>query len=124
MTNEPMPDPATRKPADGETGVEHNKATSRRWIDVFNERDNAGEADVRGPGYVAHAPASLEPAALDSEAWTQFLAGFVKGFPDLRLTVDFDRERIASPEVGGGQAVAGEGGVGRSVGAEADELRH
>jgi hypothetical protein len=29
---------------------------------VFNERDDAAEADVRGPDYVAHAPASLEPA--------------------------------------------------------------
>jgi predicted ester cyclase len=70
------------------TNVEHNKAVSRRWIDVFNERDDAGEAEVRAPGYVAHAPASLEPAPLDSDAWTRFLAGFVEGFPDLRLTVE------------------------------------
>lgn len=71
-----------------QTSVEHNKAVSRRWIDAFNERDDAAEADVRGPGYVAHAPASLEPEPLDSEAWTRFLAGFVEGFPDLRLTVE------------------------------------
>jgi predicted ester cyclase len=70
------------------TSVEHNKAVSRRWIDVFNERDDAGEAEVRAPDYVAHAPASLEPAPLDSDAWTRFLAGFVEGFPDLRLTVE------------------------------------
>jgi predicted ester cyclase len=69
------------------TSVEHNKAVSRRWIDVFNERDDAGEADVRAPDYVAHAPVSLEPDPLDSEAWTRFLAGFVEGFPDLRITV-------------------------------------
>jgi predicted ester cyclase len=68
--------------------VDHNKAASRRWIDVFNTRDTAGEADVRGPGYVAHAPASLEPAPLDSEAWTRFLADFVTGFPDLQLTIE------------------------------------
>jgi predicted ester cyclase len=68
--------------------VEHNKAVSRRWIDVFNARDDEGEADVRAPGYIAHAPASLEPEPLNSEAWTGFLAGFVEGFPDLRLTVE------------------------------------
>ena len=44
--------------------VEHNRAASRRWIEVFNERDDAGEADVRGHDYVAYAPASLEPAPL------------------------------------------------------------
>jgi predicted ester cyclase len=70
------------------TSVEHNKAASRRWIDVFNARDDAGEADVRALSYVAHAPASLEPLPLDSEAWTRFLAGFVEGFPDLRITVE------------------------------------
>jgi predicted ester cyclase len=72
----------------GETSVEHNKAVSRRWIDVFNARDNAAEADVRAPGYVAHAPASLEASPLTSEAWTRFLGGFVEGFPDLRLAVE------------------------------------
>jgi predicted ester cyclase len=70
------------------TSVEQNKSVSRRWIEVFNERDDAGEADVRGEGYVAHAPESLEPAPLDSEAWTRFLAGFVEGFPDLQITVE------------------------------------
>ena len=70
------------------TAVESNKAASRRWIEVFNERDDAAEADVRGQGYVAYAPESLEPAPLDSEAWTRFLAGFVEGFPDLQITVE------------------------------------
>ena len=42
------------------TSVEHNKDVSRRWIEVFNERDDTGEADVRGLDYVAYAPASLE----------------------------------------------------------------
>jgi predicted ester cyclase len=90
VTNEPMPAPASGDPAgkSGEASVEHNKAVSRRWIDVFNERDDIGEADVRGPDYIAYAPASLEPAPLDSEAWTRFLSGFVEGFPDLRLTVE------------------------------------
>lgn len=68
--------------------VERNNALCRRWIEVFNERDDAAEAAVRTPDYVAHAPASLEPAPLDSEAWARFLAGFVEGFPDLRLTVE------------------------------------
>lgn len=85
MTNEPTIDDTTEA---GAASVEHNKAVSRRWIDVFNARDNAAEADVRGPDYVAHAPASLEPAPLDSEAWTRFLADFVAAFPDLHLTVE------------------------------------
>jgi predicted ester cyclase len=89
VNNEPT-DTTTDKPTQpgDATSVEQNKAVSRRWIEVFNERDAAGEADVRGPDYVAHAPASLEPAPLGSEAWTRFLAGFVEGFPDLRLTVE------------------------------------
>jgi predicted ester cyclase len=90
MNDEPRPQ-ATTEDAKGPNtaaSVEQNKAVSRRWIDVFNERDDAGEADVRGPGYVAHAPASLEPVPLDSEAWTRFLSGFLQGFPDLRLTVE------------------------------------
>jgi predicted ester cyclase len=90
VTNKSTPDTTTRnhtEPSDA-ASVEHNKAVSRRWIQVFNERDDAAEADVRGPDYVAHAPASLEPAPLDSEAWTRFLSGFVEGFPDLRLTVE------------------------------------
>jgi hypothetical protein len=49
--------------------VEQNKALCRRWIEVFNQRDNAAEAAVRTSDYVAHAPASLEPAPLDSDAW-------------------------------------------------------
>jgi predicted ester cyclase len=48
----------------------------------------AGRYPGRGPDYAAHAPASLEPVPLDSEAWTRFLSGFVDGFPDLRLTVE------------------------------------
>jgi len=89
MTSEPAADTTTEptKASDGDT-VERNKAVSRRWIEVFNERDDAAEADVRAPGYVAHAPVSLEAAPLDSEAWTRFLAGFVEGFPDLQITVE------------------------------------
>jgi predicted ester cyclase len=33
-------------------------------------------------------PRVWSPEPLDSEAWTRFLAGFVEGFPDLRLTVE------------------------------------
>ena len=68
--------------------IERNKAVSRRWIELFNERDEAGQAEVLAPDYVAYAPASLEPEPLDSEAWAHFLAGFVEGFPDLQLTVE------------------------------------
>jgi predicted ester cyclase len=90
VSDEPMPDSTKGNAGQpgGGSSVEHNKAVSRRWIEVFNERDDAGEADVRGSGYVAYAPASLEPEPLDSEAWTRFLGGFVRGFPDLRLTVE------------------------------------
>ena len=90
MTNEPTPDTTAGKPSQpsGETPVERNKAVSRRWIEVFNERDDAAEADVRAKDYVAYAPVSLEPAPLDSEAWTRFLAGFGEAFPDLQLTVE------------------------------------
>jgi predicted ester cyclase len=90
VSNETPPDKTTRRPTDGSdaTSMERNKAVSRRWIEVFNERDDAGEADVRAGDYVAYAPASLEPAPLDSEAWTRFLAGFVEAFPDLQLTVE------------------------------------
>ena len=86
---EPTPGTTAGKPSQpgDATQVEGNKAASRRWVDVFNERDDAAEADVRAQDFVAHAPASLEPAPLDSAAWPRFLAGFVEGFPDLRLTV-------------------------------------
>jgi steroid delta-isomerase-like uncharacterized protein len=90
VTPEPAPetaaDPPTQ-PSDG-TSVERNKAVSRQWIEVFNERDDAGQAEVLAQDYVAYAPVSLEPAPLDSEAWARFLAGFVEGFPDLQLTVE------------------------------------
>ena len=79
---------ATAEAAHETTEVERNKAASRRWIEVFNRRDDDAEAAVRAPQFVAHAPASLEPGALDRESWPAFLAGFVEGFPDLQLSVE------------------------------------
>jgi len=70
------------------TNTQQNKDVSRRWIEVFNLRDDAAEADVRAPEFVAYAPASLEPDPLRSQPWAEFLAGFVEGFPDLRLSVE------------------------------------
>jgi predicted ester cyclase len=70
------------------TDVDHNKAVSRRWIEAYNARDDAAQADVLGPGYVGHAPASLEPSPMDTAAWATFLAGFTEGFPDLQLTIE------------------------------------
>jgi len=70
------------------TDIDHNKAVSRRWIEAYNARDDAAQADVLGPGYVGHAPASLEPSPMDTAAWTRFLAGFTEGFPDLQLTIE------------------------------------
>jgi steroid delta-isomerase-like uncharacterized protein len=80
--------PETSQTSTDPASVERNKDLCRRWIDVFNQRDDAAEAAVRAPDYIAHAPASLEPAPLDSDAWTRFLAGFVEGFSDLHLTVE------------------------------------
>jgi steroid delta-isomerase-like uncharacterized protein len=79
---------ATRETSTDPHMADRNLAVSRQWIDVFNQRDDAAEAAVRTPDYVAHAPTSLEPGPMDSEAWTRFLAGFVEGFPDLHLTVE------------------------------------
>ena len=42
MADEPMPDTTIGNPSQpsGTTSVGHNKAVSRRWIEVFNERDD------------------------------------------------------------------------------------
>ena len=90
VTSQPTPDATPDdqgRPSDT-LRVEGNKAASRRWIEVFNQRDDAAEAGLRTPDFVAYAPASLEPDPLDSEAWARFLSGFAAGFPDLRLTVE------------------------------------
>jgi predicted ester cyclase len=78
--------------------AEDNRMVARRWIDAFNARDDDAEAGARTAGYVAHAPASIQPAALDSDAWVEFLAGFLEGFPDLHLEVQdsaADEEMVA-----------------------------
>ena len=68
--------------------AEDNRAAARRWIEAFNARDEQREADARTADYIAHAPAGIEPAPLDSDGWTQFLSGFLDGFPDLHLEVE------------------------------------
>jgi steroid delta-isomerase-like uncharacterized protein len=68
--------------------AEHNRIVASRWIDAFNTRDAAAEAAARTDDYVAHAPESIQPAALDSDAWVEFLGVFVEGFPDLHLEVE------------------------------------
>jgi predicted ester cyclase len=65
--------------------AEHNRIVASRWIDAFNARDDAAEAAARTADYIAHAPESIQPAALDSEAWVEFLGVFLEGFPDLHL---------------------------------------
>ena len=67
--------------------AEHNRTAARRWIDAFNARDDAGEAAARTADYTAHAPDSIQTAALDSDAWVEFLGVFLEGFPDLHLEV-------------------------------------
>ncbi len=67
--------------------AEHNRAVAHRWIDAFNARDDVAEAAARTVDYVAHPPESIQTAALDSDAWVEFLGVFVEGFPDLHLEV-------------------------------------
>src|SRR5947207_5313334 len=67
--------------------AEHNRAAARRWIDAFHARDDAAEAAARTADYIAHAPDSIQTAALDSDAWVEFLGVFLEGFPDLHLKV-------------------------------------
>ncbi|HEX3833185.1 MAG TPA: ester cyclase [Solirubrobacteraceae bacterium] len=50
-------------------------------------RDEAAEAAARTADYSAHAPESIQPPALDREAWVEFLAVFLEGFPELHLEV-------------------------------------
>ena len=67
--------------------AEDNRIVARRWIEAFNARDHAAEAAARTSDYIAHAPDSIETAALDSDAWVAFLGVFLEGFPDLHLEV-------------------------------------
>ena len=70
--------------------AEHNRTVARRWIDAFNARDDDdddAEAAARTADYIAHAPDSIQTAALDSDAWVEFLGVFLEGFPDLHLEV-------------------------------------
>ena len=68
-------------------GAEHNRAVALRCIDAFNARDDAAETAARTADYIAHAPDSIQAAALDGDAWLEFLGVFVEGFPDLHLEV-------------------------------------
>jgi predicted ester cyclase len=70
------------------SAAEANKATSRRWIEAFNDGDTQGEADARAADFTAHPPASIETATLDSAAWVEFLGGFTEGFPDLQVIIE------------------------------------
>src|SRR3954470_20730595 len=67
--------------------AEHNRTVARRWIDACNPRDADAEAAARTADYIAHAPDSIQSAALDSDAWAEFLGVFLEGFPDLHLEV-------------------------------------
>lgn len=73
--------------AGGLATAEHNRTVALRWIDAFNARDDAAEAAARTADYIAHAPDSIQTAALDSDAWVEFLGVFLEGFPDLHLAV-------------------------------------
>src|SRR5258707_14433000 len=67
--------------------AEDNRIGASRWIDAFNLRDDAAEAAARTADYIAHAPESIEPTAIDSKAWVEFLGVFLEGFPDLHIEV-------------------------------------
>lgn len=95
MTGDAKSDERPRQAAPIERPTEHRPVASaeddriaaRRWIDAFNARDAAAEAGARTADYVAHAPDSIQPAALDGDAWVEFLGVFLEGFPDLHLEV-------------------------------------
>lgn len=74
--------------------TEHNRRVAREWIETFNARNHAAEDALLAPDYIAHAPASLQGEPLDHEAWGEFLAMFVKGFPDLHIEI----ENVAADE--------------------------
>jgi predicted ester cyclase len=63
-----------------------HKVLHRRWIDAYNDRDEAVEAEVRAPEYVAYAPGEPEP--LRDEAWRALISSFVDAMPDLRITIE------------------------------------
>lgn len=65
---------------------EANKAVVRRWFQAFNDGDMTAEAAVRAPEFLAHVAGLAGP--LDGAGWQQFIAAFLTGFPDLRLTID------------------------------------
>jgi predicted ester cyclase len=100
-SNERAPQaPAIEQTAGDRRGAsaEDNRVAARRWIHAFNTRDDEGEADSRTPDYVAHAPASIHSAVLDGDAWIEFLAVFLEGFPDLHIEVQdsaADEEMVA-----------------------------
>ncbi len=66
--------------------VDDPKAVVRRWFETFNDGDMAAEAALRTQDFTAHV-AGL-PGPLDAAGWQQFIADFVTGFPDLRLTIE------------------------------------
>lgn len=77
--------------------AEVNAAAVRRWIDAYNNRDTAAEADARTSDFVAHVPGA--PSPLNSEGWVGFAFSFAEAFPDLRLTIEeivADEDRTAA----------------------------
>jgi predicted ester cyclase len=92
-TQNPPTIPAADRPQATQTTLaEQNEALFRRWIEAYNDRDDQREADARAAGYIAHAPG--EAAPLDAEAWTEMLAAYSTGFPDIHLAV----EEVAADE--------------------------
>ena len=70
-----------------ETSVAGEQAeVIRRWIDAYNDRDDAVEREVRAPDYVAYAPGEPEP--LRDEAWRDLIGGYVQAMPDVRITIE------------------------------------
>lgn len=69
------------------TPAEINRAAALEWIDAFNARDEAREAELRTAHFIAHTPESIGTETLDSDGWVRFLGVFLEGFPDLNLEV-------------------------------------
>jgi steroid delta-isomerase-like uncharacterized protein len=77
--------------------AEDSKRVNLQWIQAFNERDWAAEADYRTSEYVAHM--SGMPMPLNGDGWNGFMVEFTRAFPDAQISVDAavaERDIVAS----------------------------
>jgi steroid delta-isomerase-like uncharacterized protein len=81
-----------------------NKAIARRFFELVNERNLDGFADIIAPNAVDHDPYNpVEGQGPDVAR--QAMEGYIKAFPDLRMTVDdqvAEGDRVATRWTGTG----------------------